>query len=318
MRAVAGDRPGDRTRRVDVPAELIAVQARANGAAGRDWAAALPGLVADCLERWDLRPDGPPRHGMAALALPVRGADGAPAMLKLRFVNEESVDEPVALRLWDGRGSVRLLDEYPAAGALLLERLDADRTLSSLPDDEEALRILAGLLARLTAAPAPDGVRRLADIARDMLAQVPGALAALRDDGERRVLDVCAGAVADLVDEPGDRLLHWDLHYDNVLAGVREPWLAIDPNPLAGDPGFDLMPALDNRWDDIVATGDVPRAVRRRFDLLVDVLALDRRRAAGWTLGRVLQNTLWDIEDGEPGMNPVQLAVAEALAPVAR
>src|SRR5690606_10428198 len=81
--------------------------------------------------------------------------------------------------------------------------------------------------------------------------------------------------------EPGDRLLHWDLHYDNVLAGEREPWLAIDPKPLAGDPGFDLLPALDNRWDDVVAGGDVRRAVLRRFDLLVEALGLDPARSAG-------------------------------------
>jgi streptomycin 6-kinase len=121
--------------------------------------------------------------------------------------------------------------------------------------------------------------------------------------------------VPELADEGGDRLLHWDLHYENVLAGTREAWLAIDPNPLAGDPGFDLMPALDNRWDGIVATGDVARAVRWRFDLMVDVLGLERRRSAGWTLGRVLQNTLWDAEDGEPEMGPVQLAIARALLP---
>ncbi|GGP14259.1 hypothetical protein GCM10012278_69320 [Nonomuraea glycinis] len=51
-----------------------------------------------------------------------------------------------------------------------------------------------------------------------------------------------------MIGEPGDRLLlHWDLHYDNILAGQREPCLAIDPEPLAGDPGFDLWPALDLR-----------------------------------------------------------------------
>ncbi|MBB5967717.1 streptomycin 6-kinase [Planomonospora venezuelensis] len=32
--------------------------------------------------------------------------------------------------------------------------------------------------------------------------------------------------MAELVVEPGDRLLHWDLHYGNVLAGQREPWPA--------------------------------------------------------------------------------------------
>ncbi|MDV9202930.1 aminoglycoside phosphotransferase family protein, partial [Streptomyces sp. Wh19] len=113
--------------------------------------------------------------------------------------------------------------------------------------------------------------------------------------------------------EPGDRLLHWDLHYDNVLAGEREPWLAIDPEPLAGDPGFDLMPAMHNRWDEIVATGDVPRAVLRRFDRLTEVLGLDRQRAIGWTLGRVLQNALWDIEDGRTVLEPAQVAIATAL-----
>lgn len=55
---------------------------------------------------------------------------------------------------------------------------------------------------------------------------------------------------------------------------------------------------MHNRWDEIVATGDVPRAVLRRFDHLTEVLGLDRQRAIGWTLGRVLQNALWDIEDG--------------------
>jgi hypothetical protein len=79
----------------------------------------------------------------------------------------------------------------------------------------------------------------------------------------------------------------WDLHYDNIFAGQREPWLAIDPEPLAGDPGFDLLPALVNRWDDIQATGEIPRKVRRCFDLLTEILDLEIPRfrgvaGAGW------------------------------------
>ncbi|MER7155428.1 aminoglycoside phosphotransferase family protein, partial [Streptomyces lydicus] len=139
------------------------------------------------------------------------------------------------------------------------------------------------------------------------------AVPALREPAEQRLVRTCASAVAELVGEPGDRLLHWDLHYDNVLAGEREPWLAIDPEPLAGDPGFELLPALHNRWAEVVATGDVERAVLRRFDLLTEALGLDRRRASGWTLGRVLQNALWDIEDGKIHLEPAQIAIAGAL-----
>lgn len=88
----------------------------------------------------------------------------------------------------------------------------------------------------------------------------------------------------------------------------------IDPKPLAGDPCFELFPALNNRWDDLVAAGDLGRAIRYRFDLMVDRLALDRDRAVGWTLGRILQNVLWDLEDDEHAINPVQVAIASALA----
>ncbi len=43
------------------------------------------------------------------------------------------------------------------------------------------------------------------------------------------------------------------------MAAHRQPWLVIDPKPLAGDPCFELLPVLDNRWDDLVATGDLRR-----------------------------------------------------------
>ncbi|MGI5168146.1 aminoglycoside phosphotransferase family protein [Spirillospora sp. CA-253888] len=301
--------------KIEVPAGLAEVQEHANGEAGRAWLARLPELAAEVLEAWELRRDGAVRHGMAALVLPVLRADGAPAVLKLRLVTDETEGEPVALRAWNGDGAVRLLrEDDPRYGALLLERLDDHRSLADVPDDAEALRVLTGVLARLVALPAPPGMRRLTDIAHAMLDQAPELLPALPHD-QRRVADACAGAVKELADEGGDRLLHWDLHYENVLAAEREPWLAIDPNPLAGDPGFDLMPALDNRWEDMVATGDVTRAVLRRFDYMTEVLDLDRRRAAGWTLGRALQNTLWDLEDGEPEMSPVQRTIAEALLP---
>lgn len=299
--------------RIDVPDALAASHSKHGSASGRAWIAALPGLAADFLDRWALRLDGPVGHGVASLVLPVIRADGTPAALKLQPVSEENAAAPIGLRAWDGEGVVRLLDHDPDTGTMLLERLDAARPLSSVPSDTAAMRILAELLARLVAVPAPKGLRHLADIAAAMLDQVPRAVPALRDPVEQRLVRTCASAVAELIGEPGDRLLHWDLHYDNILAGQREPWLAIDPEPLAGDPGFELLPALDNRWDEVVATGDVARAVLRRFDLLTEVLGLDRQRATGWTLGRVLQNALWDIEDGETALAPAQVAIATAL-----
>ncbi|WP_439145639.1 aminoglycoside phosphotransferase family protein [Streptomyces canus] len=290
---------------IDIPEELAAAQERYNGDQGREFIAGLPTLIEDFLERWDLRPDGSPMHGVAALVLPVvRRADRTPAALKLQLLDDESIGEPVALRLWDGDGAVRLLDHDPVTHTMLLERLDSDRMLSTLPGTRDAVLVIAGLLAHLTATPAPAGIRHLGDIAQTMLDKTPDALKRIPDPEVRRTVADCAAAVREVVDEPGDRLLHWDLHDENVLASERAPWLAIDPKPLAGDPGFELWPALDNRFD--------ADEITWRFDAMTDVLGLDRARAHAWTLGRLLQNSLWDIKDGRP-IEPRQLDIAHRL-----
>jgi streptomycin 6-kinase len=307
---------------IDVPVGLAASQDKYNGAAGRAFVAGLPERAAHFLARWELRLDGPSMHGVTALVLPVLRADGSPAVLKLQLLDEESAGEPAALRVWDGGAAVRLLAHDEATCTLLLERLDHTRMLTHLPDTREAALVVARLLARLTAVPAPEGMRRLGDIAAAMLERVPGALKLIADPAERRLVEDCAAAVREVATEPGDRLLHWDLHYDNVLRdlqGLQVPdrlqdggarsvgrgsWVAIDPKPLAGDPGFDLCPALGNRFE--------PAEIRWRFDAMTDVMGLDRERARAWTLGRVLQNTLWDIEDGRP-LEAVQLEIARRL-----
>ncbi|MFC8824928.1 aminoglycoside phosphotransferase family protein [Streptomyces sp. NPDC057137] len=289
---------------MEIPAEL----ARTQGCA---FVAALPARAADFLKRWELRRTGPAMHGMCALVLPVERADGTPAVLKLQNLDAETAGEPVALRLWDGDGAVRLLEYEEESGTLLLERLDAARDLSGVAV-RDGVAVIAGLLARLTARPAPAGLRGLGEIAGAMLDETPVAARSLADGGERRLLLDCAAAVREVVGEPGHRLLHWDLHFENVLAPlpgpggeVREPWLAIDPKPLAGDPGFELLPALVNRFDE----GDI----LWRFDLMTEVMGLDRGRARAWTLGRVLQNCLWGISEGERVAAPVSAAVGRAL-----
>ncbi|MBB5927739.1 streptomycin 6-kinase [Streptomyces echinatus] len=290
---------------IDIPGELAEAQQTYNGAAGKAFITALPGLAAGFLDRWRLRLDGPPMNGVSALVLPVLRAGGHRAVLKLQLRDEESEGEPVALRTWNGDGAVRLLDHDPDTGTMLLERLDETRMLAGLADTREAVLVIAGLLAHLTSFPAPPGLRRLGDLTEAMLERTHQALERIPDPAVRRTIADCAAAVREVAAEPGDRLLHWDLHDENVLAADRADWLAIDPKPLAGDPGFELWPALDNRFD--------AAEVRWRFDAMTDVLGLDRARARAWTLGRLLQNALWDVEDGRP-IEARQLEIAHRLA----
>jgi streptomycin 6-kinase len=293
---------------IEIPSKLI----RNHSKSSPDWLAGLSDDLAEYVDRWQLTRAGDLLSGEASLIVPVVRRDGTEAMLKLQQVNDESEDEALALRTWNRDDVVEVLEDDPSTSTILLERLEP-RTLNDLPDDIEATRILAELMVRLTAVPAPAGIRRLANIAAAMVEDAPGLIPRLTDSAEQRLVRRFVAQVKELIPESGDRLLHWDLHYENVMASHRQPWLVIDPKPLAGDPAFELMPAVWNRWDDLVATGNLSRAIRDRFDLMLEVTGIDRDRALGWTAGRILQNVLWFTEDGDTRIEDELAAVSDAL-----
>src|SRR5205085_1006033 len=92
----------------------------------------------------------------------------------------------------------------------------------------------------------------------------------------------------------GSLMANYDLHYDNVLAGEREPWLAIDPKVVVGDPEYGIAQLLWTRLEDMEREG----GLGYHFDLLVDRAGLDLRRTRSWTLVRIVDYWLWALSIG--------------------
>jgi streptomycin 6-kinase len=282
---------------ISLPDSYLAYAAR-----GPEWVAfldRLPALVRDLLADWQLTVDGRATHGVNAVVVPVRTPGGAPAALKVGWPHWEAEHEHLALQHWHGRGAVRLLRADPHRAALLLERLHPE----DLRDlwDVEACEVVAGLYARLHV-PAPPQLRTLSSC----VARWSAELAALPRDAPlpRRLVEQAVAIGRDLGGDDGNdprtggRLLHTDLHYGNVLAGDREPWLAIDPKPLSGDPHYEVAPLLWNRWEELAeGYGGVRAGVRRRFEAVVDAAGLDERRARDWAVFRMMCNALWRLQD---------------------
>jgi streptomycin 6-kinase len=259
------------------------------------WIDALPRLVRDIVDEWELTYDGAPMSGYTALVVPVRTAHGVPAVAKFAWPHEEEEHEYLLLQALQGDGMARLYRADPKRHVMLLERLHT-RDLRSIADEVEACEIIASFYRRIHIPAMPQLNPLSAYIARwtEQLRRLPRSAPI-----PRRMVERVVSLGADFVDDPqtDGRAIHGDLHFENVLAADREPWLAIDPKPMSGDPHYEVSPILWNRWDEIVASGDVRRAVRRRFHAVVDSAGLDEARARDWVLVREVHNAMWTLAD---------------------
>lgn len=278
---------------------------------GDAWLAALPGLLSTLLSRWELTPTGDPAgHGVCAIVVPVTAPTG-PAALKVGWPHREARTEHLALQAWAGDGAVTLHRADPSAFALQLELANA-RDLSQ-EWIEDACDSIGRLLGRLHRPDAPIHPRM--GLLADTIGSLDDRLSRLaRGEGPlpRRHLEQARSLIASLTVQMPRRLLHTDLHYANVLgsrrADPRQPWLAIDPKPLVGDPAYEVAPALWNRVDELGAGPALRWSARRRVELICEAAGIDEARARAWTVVRLVANAL-----DEPGDLGQSVALIKAM-----
>lgn len=273
-----------------VPEGLAWLRSTAEGAR---WLDALPGLVEDLAELWDLEVGEPFEASSVSWVAPARRGDEA-LVLKVQWPHPECEHEAAALRVWSGDGVVELIDHRAEHHALLLERCRPGTHLSEQPAID-VVEVMTALLPRLWV-PAADPFRTLE-------AEAGGwadSLVSTWDDAgrpcERRLVDAARSLITDLSSSQGDQVLvHQDLHGENVLAAHRSPWLAIDPKPLIGEREFSVAPIVR-----AFEFGHTERAVRERLDGLCAALGLDSERARGWT---VVQTMAWSFSSAYTEMH---------------
>jgi streptomycin 6-kinase len=294
-------RPGEGAA---VPEELAANLLRYFGEAGREFAAGVPGRVEELATRWSLRV-GPALLGArTAWVAPCLRADGSDAILRIGYPEFASGGEAEALRSWQGRGSVRLLDSDRSRNALLLERCLPGTPLSVGHDVDEVLGVAAGLLRRLwRGGTASSSHARLSTLAEQRASEAERRRG-LRPEGlDAALVAEAIGLWRQLPGGNDEVLLHADFHPRNVLAAGREPWLAIDPKPLLGDPAYEPVPLVLEAGASL-GPEEVDRAgwseeIGRRVRVVSRHLDLEAPRVAAWGLARSVDWALFLSERGE-------------------
>lgn len=282
-----------------IPADFARVTIARSRAAGRDWLDRLPTILEACAERWGLTLGAPATSLSYNYVVAARRADGAAAMLKIHVPEGGFASERAALRRFDGRGSVRLLASDPCNAALLLERCEPGTplTLTTVADDEHATSIAAHVMRQVWQPLAPgDRFQTMADWNADLRLLRPHYGGGTGPFPIRIIEEVETLLPALAASTPAPILLHGDLHYDNILAAGREPWLAIDPKGLAGEPAYETGVLLYNPYPHLLDAPHPGRILARRVDQLAEELALDRARVRGWGIVRAVLSAWWHVQ----------------------
>lgn len=291
--------------------------ARIRGAFGRKgeiWLKSLADVLQLTANAWSLELGPPLNNPSYSLLLPAVRNDGSPAVLKLVVPNPELKTEIEALRLFGGRGCVRLLDAEPERGAILLERLVPGKPVLELGDDEKATHLALQVLQDLHATPIRDGpFPEVGDWAKGF----ERLRAAFNGSTGPFPPPLVERAEADFLDLQGSagypRLLHGDLHHGNILSARREPYLAVDPKWVLGEFAYEIGAWLRNPFPDLLKWPDAARLTARRLDQLSMGLGLDRERILAWAVHQAVLAGWWSFEEGDPAWEG-WLAVAELLA----
>jgi streptomycin 6-kinase len=296
-----------------LPADFTNRIVGAFGDDGAKWLRQFPETFEHYVQHWSLTPFPhfePLSYNFVAPAIRQIGFTEE-VVLKLGVPNPELTSEIEALRLFDGRGAVRLLEADAKGGALLLERIKPGEPLVEMEDDEKATEIAAQVMQQLWR-PLPDlrGLRTIEDWARGLM-----RLQKHYDGGTgpfpKKLVEAAEILFAYLIvstDSPV--VLHGDLHHWNILSSQRDSWLALDPKGVLGDPAFEVAAWMHNPFDSLHNWPDLSQVLSRRLDQFSEILGIDRQRLHQWSLAQSVLSAWWCIEDNSGDIDQ-PLAIAE-------
>ncbi len=221
---------------------------------------------------------------------------GIPVVLKVTAPDGDEARQGEVLAAFQGRGAVWVHAHEP--GAVLMERALPGSALTDVVvdgRDDEATAILARTLGSMDPGAAPAWVRTAEGLAADLtggVARTGRIPQDLLSSAQASHASLCAS-------RRQVRLLHGDLHHDNLLFDRRRGWLAVDPKGILGEPEFEAGALFRNPWQRPDLFRD-PARIRARLACLGRALPLDLARVRSWGFVQAVLAAIWGIEDGIP------------------
>jgi len=218
------------------------------------------------------------------------------------------------LDAFDGHGVVRVLERFD--GAVLLERLLPGDSLVSMAvsgDDDQATGILAAVIGSMF----PRAPTNITPTVQEWCRGFEGYAAGGDGQIPKWLVEAAQRVYSQLyTSQSAPRLLHGDLHHNNVLLDTERGWLAIDPKGVVGELEYEVGAALRNPYER-PELFTAPARIERRVARFERELHLDAGRILAWAFAQAVLAAIWAVEDGFViGPDNAWIALANSTRPM--
>jgi streptomycin 6-kinase len=257
-------------------------------------------ILALYINKWNLTREGASFRTNSSLMQPCV-YDGLKAMLKIPFIEEE-LRASKLLQWWDGKAATKVLKVD--SKAILLERIENENNISLINlvkqgQDNEATSIICQTANKLHSSHGKELPPLIS------LMDWFGPLLNETNFSDEILKQAASVASRLLSDQTECRVLHGDLHHENILYSDVNGWVAIDPKALYGDRAFDFANILCNPNKYVALDKD--RLVQQ-IEVIGQETNIDFDRMLNWVIAWLGLSAIWMEEDHLDASFPIQLA----------
>lgn len=300
--------------------ELVRGKLAATGEDGELWLEALPSLITDLEQRWEMAVGDPLDGGSTSFVAPAVRHDGTSAVLKVALPAHEVDDQIDTLDRAAGHGYALLYASDPANRALLMEALGPSLDQIGL-SPEEQIDHLCAALQRAWDVPRAPGQTVSPDEEKAF------ALGRYVDAAWHRLGRPCPDQVITRALSYAERraaafdletaiVVHGDPHPANALRvrsqrpGAESGYVFVDPDGFLSDRGYDLGVVLRD-W--VGEVRDDPGVLRRFCSRMADRTGVDPAVIWEWGFLERVSTGLYLMDFGAEAQGREFLASAEAI-----
>jgi len=267
------------------------------GERGDSWLNSLPGIIAELEEQWNVTAGRHFRNLSYNYVANTLLPDGKAAVLKLGLPLDdvEIYGEAGYLQAVNGDGAAKLLEFDRERQAILIERVVPGSNLKSVYKKDQPAAVRAAInVQKRTLRPLPTNLGNFIQLDDwfDGLKRAIGTT--FPQDYASKALELYAELS---VDRTTTRLIHGDLHHDNILSAKREPFLVIDPKGIVGHPGYDIGVFLNNHHDWLEWNTQLEGKLDRSVAEFADAFDLADSVVRKWAFCQMVLSWWWMFDE---------------------